>query len=71
MKHAIHARHGFLHAIQLPHVPNIKLEICITILMPHVILLFLIAGKDANLGDISFQELAKNGIAEAACAAGD
>jgi hypothetical protein len=71
VKDEIHAGHGLLQAIQLPHVPDMKLEFRITVIMPHVIVLLFVAGKDANLGDASCQEPAQHGVAKTARATGN
>jgi hypothetical protein len=41
------------------------------ILVPHVVLLFLIAGENADFADIRPEEALENGIAEGAGASGD
>ena len=39
--------------------------------MPHVVLLLLVAGEDADLADVGLQETPQHGVAEGAGAAGD
>ena len=71
VKDEIYAWHGLLYAVQLPHVPDVELEFRITVIVPHIILLLFVSGKDADLRDISFEQAPQDCIAEAACTAGD
>ena len=58
MEDIIHAVHGVLHRLEIPDVAYVKADLlgslrhfCLE-LMPHVVLLLLIAGEDADLADV-------------------
>ena len=65
-----HPRHGIRNKSEISHITNIKLNHLSSIwelrlkLMPHVILLLLIADKKPNLPDSRFQEMFQNSVAE-------
>ena len=77
MEDVVHAPHRAAHAVDLAHVADVKAQLACQLgvllldLMAHVILLFLIAGEDADLADVASQEMLEHRVAEAAGAAGD
>lgn len=77
MKDEIHPAHGAFHAGGVAHVANIKaqlarkLRVQLLVFVAHVVLLFLIARKNANLADVAVQKVLEHRVAKTACAARD
>ena len=73
----VHAAHGTLERGLVAHVAYVELDLagCIRIiglvLMPHVVLLLLVAREDADLSDVGPEETLEDGVAEAPGPAGD
>ena len=73
----VHAGHGVPHRLGVAHIAYVELDLLGGLrvlglkLMAHIVLLFLIAGEDANLTDVGFQEVLQHGVAERAGATGD
>ena len=76
MEHIVNARHHVLNALSVTDVSYEKLNLMIVLgmerlkLMTHVILLFLIAGKDPDLSDVSRQEMVEHAVPETAGTSG-
>ena len=77
MEDVIHAGHHVAQALDVAHVADVKLDFLVILgvaglqLMAHIVLLFLIAGEDADLTDVGGQKVFEHRVAEAAGAAGD
>ena len=77
MEDVIHAGHHVAQALDVAHVADVKLDFLVIIgvaglqLMAHIVLLFLIAGEDADLADVGGQKVLEHRVAKAAGAAGD
>ena len=77
VEHIVHANHGGLHGREVSHVANVKLDFPRRFrqlglkFVAHIVLLLLVAGKDADLGNIGIQEAVQHGVAKAARTAGD
>lgn len=67
----IHARHGIQQARGPAHVPDGELDFGVVVRQPHIVLLLLVARKDADLADAGIEEAIQDGVAEGAGAAGD
>ena len=70
MEDVVHTVHSTTHRLQVAHIADVKLDLicylghlCL-ILMTHIILLFLIAGEDADLANVGGEETVQNRIAE-------
>ena len=77
MKNVVHAVHGVLHRLNVPDIADEEFDfvggfrqLCLK-LMAHIVLLFLVPGKNADLADIRIQEPVQHRVAEGAGAAGD
>ena len=74
MEDIVDARHGIATTLQMAHIANEKLDfvgyirIFGLILMAHIILLLLIARKDADLANIGPEETVQHSIAKRTCA---
>lgn len=75
--YVVHAGHRVTHGARVAHVADVELDLgrvvrklCLE-LVAHIVLLFLVAGEDADLADVGGQEMLQNGGAEGACPAGD
>ena len=73
----IDALHRILQRALIAHVADVELDLvrhlrhpCLEV-MPHVILLLLVAGEDADFADVRAKETVQDGVAEGAGAAGD
>ena len=77
VEHIVHANHGGLHGREVSHVANVKLDFPRRFrqlglkFVAHIVLLLLVAGKDADLGNIGIQEAVQHGVAKDARTAGD
>jgi hypothetical protein len=56
MKHIVNPAHGRAHTVYITHVANVELELGMVVALAHVVLLFLIAAKDADLLQIRIQK---------------
>ena len=77
MEHIIDALHGVLQRALVAHVTDVELDLARHLrhtrleVVPHVVLLLLVAREDADLSDIGAKEAVQDGIAETAGAARD
>ena len=77
MENIIHPRHGVLNGLGIPHIANVELDLLgmlrmlLLELVPHVVLLLLIPGEDADLLQVGGKKVFENGRAERARAAGN
>ena len=77
VKNKIHAPHYAGQAARFAHIANIKLDLSgqlripKLIFMPHVVLLFLIAGENADLADIALQKMLQHRVPERTGSTGD
>ena len=62
VENIVDTMHSILHRLKISNIPNVKFnlvacfrELCL-IFMAHIVLFFLISGKDTDLSDISIQE---------------
>ena len=66
----IHAVHRVFDGLDVPHVADVKFDLLGGFghfrlkLVPHIVLLLLVAGKDTDLADIRFQKAVENSISE-------
>ena len=66
----IHAVHRVFDGREVPHVADVELDFLGDFghfrlkLVPHIVLLLLVAGKDPDLSDVRFQKAVENGISE-------
>ena len=73
----VHAGHHVPQALDVAHVADIKFDLLVILrivglqVVAHIVLLFLIAGEDADLADVGGQKMLEHRVAEAAGAAGD
>ena len=77
MEYVVNAVHRVFDGREVPHVADVEPDLFGSFghfrlkLVPHIVLLLLIAGKDPDLADIRFQKAVKNGISERTGSAGD
>ena len=75
-KHVIHAAHSDVHGLLVAHITDVELHLAGLFRMlclqavPHVVLLLLVAGEDADLTDVAVQEATEDGVTETARTAG-
>ncbi len=62
---------GALDRVVVPHVPDVELELLGVVLLPHVVLLLLVAREDADLLDGGTHQTVDDRVAEAPGAPGD
>ena len=73
----IHAGHGVPDGLRIAHIADVELDLVGVLgvlglqLMAHIVLLFFIAGEDADLADVGGEKMLEHGMAETAGAAGD
>lgn len=67
----IHAVHRVFQAGDIPHVAEVIFDFVVVVQMPHIVLFFFVAGKNADFSDVGVEKAAQHGVAEAAGAAGD
>ena len=77
MENEIDAGHHIPQALDISHVPDIKFDLAGIFrvlglqIMTHVVLLFFIAGEDADLANVGGEKMLQNRMSEAAGTAGD
>ena len=77
MEDVIHAGHGVPDGLRVAHIADVELDLVGVLgvlglqLMAHIVLLFFIAGEDADLADVGGEKMLEHGMAETAGAAGD
>jgi hypothetical protein len=57
--------------MRIAHVADVELQLAVVVELPHVVLLLLVAGEDADFTDVGVEEAAEDGVAEGAGTAGD
>jgi hypothetical protein len=67
----IDTAHGGRDGMRIAHVADVELQLAVVVKLPHVVLLLLVAGEDADFTDVGVEEAAEDGVAEGAGTAGD
>ena len=73
----IHPDHRVFQRLQIAHIADVELDLVRNggiprlVFMPHVVLLFLIPGENADLADVRLQKAVQHRVAEGAGASGD
>ena len=77
MEHIVHAFHGIFERALVPYIADVKLDFVRHIrhpgleIVPHVVLLLLIAGENPYFPDVSPKKTVQHGVAKAARTSGD
>ena len=77
VEYVINARHRIGDRLRVAHIAHKKLDLsggfrvfCLK-LVAHIVLLFLIAGENADLSDVRIQETSQYRVSEGSCSACD
>jgi hypothetical protein len=71
MEDEVHPPHRLLNAPLVAYVADLELEFGAAVAFAHVVLLLLVAAKDADLADTSTQKAIQDSVAEGAGASRD
>ena len=71
VENVINTAHRGRDGVRIAHVTDVELQLAVVVKLPHVVLLLLVTGEDADFTDIGIEETAKNGVAERAGATGN
>ena len=77
MEDEVDTGHHIAQALDVAHIANVELDLLVMVgvlrlqLVAHIVLLFLIAGENADLPDIAGQKMFEDGMPKAAGATGN
>ena len=64
VEHIVHALDGVVHAVVLPHIADVELDLVVLQRDAHVFLLLLVPAEDADLGEVRMQKALQYSVAE-------
>ena len=70
-EHVIDASHHAVNRLPVPDIADVKFDFGVLQLVPHVVLLFFVTRKNADLPDLAVEKTPQYGVAETAGAAGN